>query len=78
MFEPTTETIRKGKAGKATEFGKLVKIQESEKGIVTDYEVYPERVADVKLLPSSLETHEQLFGRHCPEENWLESARCAL
>ena len=58
LFEPTTEAIRKGKAGKATEFGKLVKIQESEKGIVTDYEVYPERVADVKLLPSSLETHE--------------------
>ena len=63
LFEPTTEAIRKGKAGKATEFGKLVKIQESEKGIVTDYEVYPERVADVKLLPSSLETHEQLFGQ---------------
>jgi IS5 family transposase len=27
LFEPQTEVIRKGKAGKPTEFGKLVKIQ---------------------------------------------------
>ena len=63
LFEPTTEAIRKGKAGKATEFGKLVKIQACEKGIVTDYEVYPERVPDVKLLQNSLEAHEKLFGQ---------------
>src|SRR5205807_4251776 len=28
IFEPATEIIRKGKAGKPTEFGKMVKIQE--------------------------------------------------
>ena len=31
IFEPSTEIIRKGKAGKPNEFGKVVKIQESEK-----------------------------------------------
>jgi IS5 family transposase len=30
LFEPSTEVIRKGKAGKPTEFGKLVKLQEAE------------------------------------------------
>ena len=40
LFEPHTEIIRKGKAGKPTEFGKMVKIQEAEQQIVTHYEVY--------------------------------------
>ena len=40
LFEPSTEIIRKGKAGKPTEFGKLVKIQEAEQQIIVDYEVY--------------------------------------
>ena len=39
LFEPTTEIIRKGKASKPTEFGKMVKLQEAENQIITDYEV---------------------------------------
>jgi len=31
LFEPSTEIIRKGKAGKPNEFGKMVKLQEAEK-----------------------------------------------
>jgi transposase, IS5 family len=34
LFEPTTEVIRKGKASKPTEFGKMVKLQEAEDQIV--------------------------------------------
>jgi hypothetical protein len=34
LFEPTTEVIHKGKAGKPTEFGKMVKLQEAENQIV--------------------------------------------
>jgi IS5 family transposase len=30
VFEPSTEVIRKGKAGKPNEFGKMVKLQEAE------------------------------------------------
>src|SRR6195256_6467951 len=40
VFEPSTEIIRKGKAGKPNEFGKMVKLQEAEDQIVIDYEVY--------------------------------------
>jgi len=37
VFEPHTEIIRKGKASKPNEFGKLVKIQEAENQIVTHF-----------------------------------------
>ena len=37
VFEPHTETIRKGKIAKPNEFGKLVTIQESEHQIITAY-----------------------------------------
>ena len=37
IFEPGTEIIRKGKASKPTEFGKMVKIQEAENQVVIDF-----------------------------------------
>src|SRR6266567_9140717 len=40
LFEPSTEVIRKGKAAKPNEFGKMVKLQEAENQIVIEYEVY--------------------------------------
>jgi IS5 family transposase len=55
--------IRKGKAGKPNEFGTLVKIQEAEQQIITDYVVYDTRPADSDLLIPALETHEQTLGR---------------
>jgi IS5 family transposase len=63
IFEPHTEAIRKGKAVKPTEFGKLVKIQEAEGQFITDYEVCSARLADQDLWVPSLEKHRQLFGR---------------
>lgn len=63
LFEPHTEVIRKGKAAKPTEFGKMVKIQEAEAQIVTHYEVYDERPWDSDLLLPALEVHRQLLGR---------------
>jgi len=63
VFEPHTEIIRKGKASKPNEFGKLVKIQEAENQIVTHFEVYAERPADSTLLLSSIEVHQQRLGR---------------
>jgi len=65
VFEPQTEVIRKGKAGKPTEFGKMVKIQEAENQIVTHYEVFEERPSDSALLTPSIERHIQQFG-HAP------------
>jgi IS5 family transposase len=63
LFEAHTEIIRKGKASKPTEFGKMVKIQEAERQIVTHYEVYDERPYDADLLIPALDVHEQLLGR---------------
>ena len=63
LFEPHTEAIRKGKAAKPTEFGKLVTIQEAEAQFITDYEVCPSRVPDGVLWAPSLDRHRQLFGR---------------
>jgi len=63
LFEPTTEIIRKGKASKPTEFGKLVKIQEAEQQIIVDYEVYAKRPSDRELLVPAITVHQQRLGR---------------
>jgi IS5 family transposase len=62
MFEPTTEIIRKGKASKPTEFGKMVKIQEGENQIITDYAVYEKRPSDAELLIPAIDAHEKALG----------------
>jgi transposase, IS5 family len=63
VFEPSTEVIRKGKASKPTEFGKMVKVQEAENQIVIDYEVYDKKPSDTELLVPAIERHEKLMGR---------------
>jgi transposase, IS5 family len=63
LFEPSTEIIRKGKASKPTEFGKMVKLQEAENQIITDYEVYAQRPCDSDLLIPAIDTHQALTGR---------------
>ena len=62
IFEPTTEVIRKGKASKPTEFGKMVKIQEGENQIITSFEVYEKRPNDSALLIPAIESHEEQLG----------------
>jgi len=63
LFEPSTEVIRKGKAGKPNEFGKMVKLQEAEQQIITAYVVYQQRPSDSDLLIPALDAHAQTFGR---------------
>jgi len=62
VFEPDTEVIRKGKAKKPNEFGKLVKVQEVENQLITHYEVLEKRPADPTLLVPALQQHVQQFG----------------
>ena len=62
LFEPATEIIRKGKASKPTEFGKMVKIQEAENQIITDYAVYEKRPSDSDLVIPALDSHEKRLG----------------
>ena len=63
VFETTTEVIRKGKASKPTEFGKMIKIQEAENQIVINFAVYDQRPSDSDLLIPAIETHQTLLGR---------------
>src|SRR5206468_6626841 len=57
IFEPHTEVIRKGKAAKPTEFGNVVKLQEADGQIITDYQVCAPRVPDDCLWGPALERH---------------------
>jgi IS5 family transposase len=63
LFEPHTEIIRKGKASKPTEFGKMVQVQETENQIITHYDVFDERPSDRELLLGAVEAHERVLGR---------------
>jgi IS5 family transposase len=57
VFEPHTEIIRKGKASKPTEFGKMVQVQEAENQIVTHVEVFDQRPSDSDLLVDAVAKH---------------------
>ena len=63
LFEPSTEVIRKGKAGKPNEFGKMVKLQEAEHQIITAYVVYDKRPSDSDLLIPAIDAQVQTLGR---------------
>jgi IS5 family transposase len=63
LFEPATCVIRKGKAHKPNEFGRLVDIVEVENGFVSDYRVLDGNPADGTLLIPALLRHKARFGR---------------
>jgi transposase, IS5 family len=63
LFEEHTAIIARGKAGKKTEFGRKVWLEEAEGGIVTGYRILEGNPAEEKQLPPSLENHLRLFGR---------------
>jgi transposase, IS5 family len=66
LFEPHTVVIRKGKAHKPNEFGRLVRIDEVENGIVSGYEVLLGNAADTTSFLPALQQHEAVFG-YVPE-----------
>jgi IS5 family transposase len=61
IFEPHTQIIRKGKKHKPTDFGRTVKVQEAEGGVVTDIAIVDAH--DSALVESSIEAHQKHFGR---------------
>jgi IS5 family transposase len=63
LFEPHTEVIRKGKAHKPNEFGRLVRIDEVENGIVSGYEVLVGNPDDTTSFLPALEQHQTGFGQ---------------
>lgn len=63
LFEEHTQVIRKGKAAKPAEFGRLVRIDEVENGIVTGYAVAKHNDSDATQWRPALEHHRETFGR---------------
>lgn len=63
LFESHTEVIRKGKAHKPNEFGRLVRIDEVENGIVSGYQVLSGNPADTTSWMPALENHQARFGK---------------
>jgi len=62
LFEPHTQVIRKGKAHKPNEFGRLVRIDEVENGIVSGYEVLEGNAADTNSWLPAIQHHRACFG----------------
>ena len=62
LFEPHTEVIRKGKAHKPNEFGRLVRIDEVENGIVSGYQVLEGNAADTNSWLPAIQHHQARFG----------------
>jgi IS5 family transposase len=63
LFEPHTQVIRKGKAHKPNEFGRLVRMDEVENGIVSGYQVLEGNPDDTTAWMPALEQHQACFGR---------------
>jgi len=63
LFEPHSQVIRKGKAHKPNGFGRLVRVDEVEHGIVSGYEVLEGNPADSGSFLPALKQHQSCFGR---------------
>lgn len=63
VFVPRTWVIRKGKAHKPNEFGRLIDIVEVENGVVSDYRALEGNPGDGTLLLPALKRHQERFGR---------------
>jgi IS5 family transposase len=63
IFEAHTAIIRKGKAGKPTEFGRVLWLGESEGGIITQARILEGNPDDASEFIPSLDVHCEQFGR---------------
>ena len=68
IFEPHTELLKRGKAGKPIELGHMVEIEQVAQKFITHYAVYEHKPIEHQLVGPALDHHKKLFG-HDPE--WL-------
>lgn len=62
IFEPHTELLIRGKAGKAIEFGHMVSIHQVSGSFISEYRVHSKKTADHTTVDAALARHEDLFG----------------
>jgi IS5 family transposase len=63
LFEPHSQIVKRGKPGRDVEFGRKVKLDEVEGGIISGYAVLEEAGPDAPHLAASLEQHQRQFGQ---------------
>lgn len=64
IFEPHTELLQRGKAGKPVEFGHMIQIQQVAQKFITDYEAFQKKPVEHQLLSPAMESHRKLFGAY--------------
>jgi len=62
LFEEHAQVIRKGKVHKPTEFGRLVRIDQVENGIVSNFAVADGNPGDATQWEPALKGHKERFG----------------
>ena len=67
IFEPHTELLKRGKAGKPIEFGHMVVLQQVDGKFISDYDVFKKKPNDNTLVEPALKSHKELFGVY-PDE----------
>ena len=67
IFEPHTELLKRGKAGKEIEFGHMIQIEQVESKFITGYDVFEKKPVEHELVELALDNHKKLFGC-CPDE----------
>jgi len=63
LFEEHTAVIRKGKPDKPTEYGRLVRLDEVENGIISGYAIAADNPADQQQGVPAPENHKSVFGK---------------
>jgi len=64
LFEPHTELLKRGKAGKPVEFGHKVLIAETGEKFIIHYDTYAHQPADKDLVDETLDAHQKVFGQY--------------
>lgn len=62
IFEPHTELLKRGKAGKPIEFGHMVSFAQTSEKFITDYEAFEKKPVEYTLVDGILDRHSTLFG----------------
>lgn len=62
FFDPDARPIKKGKLSKTAEFGYKTRIDETESGFVTGYELYKGNPSDDDMLIPAVQQHKDRFG----------------
>jgi IS5 family transposase len=62
IFEPHTELLIRGKAGKDIEFGHMLEIRQIEDGLITGHKVHEKRPSEPPLVQQAVARHVEIFG----------------